>query len=143
MDTFAERFRHLRQLTGLKQADFASKIKLSQGRLSDIEKGKNKPSADTLVSVVEQFSTDVQWLLMGSGVAPLSVANTETKHEKLETGIIKGMEADEDFELFSKLKLLNKDNRKHVEKFMHFLIHEQQASSPSQASSIDHNAYME
>ncbi|MHA7965887.1 helix-turn-helix domain-containing protein [Paenibacillus sp. CAU 1782] len=134
MQTFAERFQYLRKLTGLKQAEFASRINLSQGRLSDIEKGKNKPSADTLVSVAQQFSTDVNWLLMGTGTAPQSLeifndnlglrgfshlSNSENANEYIA-----------EKELITKYKMLNKDNRKHIEKFICYLIFEQQDYSP-------------
>lgn len=135
MHTFAERFQYLRKLTGLKQAEFAGRINLSQGRLSDIEKGKNKPSADTLVSVAQQFSTDVNWLLMGTGTAPQSI---EIMKENLSLGEASGRLDSElltehiaEKELISKFKMLNKDNRKHIEKFMCYLIFEQQDYSPT------------
>lgn len=135
MQTFAERFQYLRKLTGLKQAEFASRINLSQGRLSDIEKGKNKPSADTLVSVAQQFSTDVNWLLMGTGTAPQSL---EIFDENLDVGGFSHLADSEkstehvvEKELITKFKMLNKDNRKHIEKFLCYLIFEQQDYSPT------------
>lgn len=48
-------------------------IQLSQGRLSDIERGKNKPSADTLVAVAEFFNVSAAWLLQGTGKPPTHV----------------------------------------------------------------------
>lgn len=67
MKTVGLRFKHLRKLTGLSQLNFAKAIGLSQGRLSDIETNQNKPSADTLLSVLEYSGASADWLLKGIG----------------------------------------------------------------------------
>lgn len=82
MDSFAERFKYLRNLARLSQAEFAHMIKLSQGRLSDIERGKNKPSADTLVAVSEFFNISASWLLQGTGKPPTRLCSPYPEEEK-------------------------------------------------------------
>ncbi|MRN56928.1 helix-turn-helix domain-containing protein [Paenibacillus monticola] len=37
-------------------------IGISQGRLSEIEQGKTKPSAETLNELRKKFGTDLKWL---------------------------------------------------------------------------------
>lgn len=60
-----ERFKQLRLLNDLKQVDFASKIGISQSTLSEIEKGRSKPSIDTVISTSNQFKVTTDWLLKG------------------------------------------------------------------------------
>ncbi|MCY9668881.1 helix-turn-helix domain-containing protein [Paenibacillus alginolyticus] len=43
-----DKIRALRKLNNLNQVEFAASLGISQGNLSEIEKGKSKPSADTL-----------------------------------------------------------------------------------------------
>ncbi|WP_336776846.1 helix-turn-helix domain-containing protein [Paenibacillus sp. MMO-58] len=45
------------------QISFADKLGISQERLSEIEKGKTKPSADTLQQLRSKFQVDLNWLL--------------------------------------------------------------------------------
>jgi transcriptional regulator with XRE-family HTH domain len=54
----------VRQLYNLNQKQFAATINISQGRLSEIEKGIYKPSADTLISIAEEFEVDLNWLVL-------------------------------------------------------------------------------
>ncbi|MDG0791846.1 helix-turn-helix domain-containing protein [Cohnella ginsengisoli] len=41
---------------------FAGEIGISQGRLSEIEQGKTKPSAETLKELRKRFQVDSNWL---------------------------------------------------------------------------------
>jgi transcriptional regulator with XRE-family HTH domain len=41
---------------------FAEKIGISKGRLSEIEQGKTKPSAEALNELRKQFNVDLNWL---------------------------------------------------------------------------------
>lgn len=63
--SIGERIKSLRKKEGLNQIEFCKKIKLSQGRLSEIEQGKNNPSYDTLISVKEVFGVSLDWLVTG------------------------------------------------------------------------------
>ncbi|WP_270170756.1 helix-turn-helix domain-containing protein [Paenibacillus sp. SYP-B4298] len=126
MQTFAERFLYLRKLAGMKQSEFARLINLSQGRLSDIEKGKNKPSADTLVAVVNQFSPSAEWLLMGNGTPPETVFLTpKSKHDPL----YYEKATSEEIQFLADCRSLNPANRGTVRKFMQFLLAEQRAKA--------------
>lgn len=65
MNTVGDRIKDLRKKEGLNQLDFCKKINLSQGRLSEIEKGKNNPSYETLVSIKNIFNVSLDWLVSG------------------------------------------------------------------------------
>jgi DNA-binding XRE family transcriptional regulator len=52
----------------MKQVEFAKVIGISQGTLSDIEKGKYKPSIETIISTSEEFGVTTDWLLKGDVV---------------------------------------------------------------------------
>jgi transcriptional regulator with XRE-family HTH domain len=48
MRTIRDKVKAIRKQNKLNQIEYADKIGISQGRLSGIEKGKTRPSADTL-----------------------------------------------------------------------------------------------
>ncbi|WP_418302155.1 helix-turn-helix domain-containing protein [Lysinibacillus fusiformis] len=50
----------------MNQSVFAKIINISQASLSDLEKGKTKPSVDTLINISEQFNISLDWLIKGS-----------------------------------------------------------------------------
>ncbi|MCE3203123.1 helix-turn-helix domain-containing protein [Paenibacillus sonchi] len=45
-----ERIKAFRKLHNLSQVEFSTALGISQGHLSEIEKGNSKPSADTLIA---------------------------------------------------------------------------------------------
>lgn len=73
--TIGERIRNYRTSLGLSGKDFAAKVGISPGSLSDIETGKTKPSADTIASIVRNTEIDAAWLLTGD--KSVSVAESE------------------------------------------------------------------
>jgi len=62
MNTIGEKIKALRKQHNLNQIEFATTIGISQGRLSEIEKGKTKPSAETLYELRRKFKIDLNWL---------------------------------------------------------------------------------
>ncbi|WNR45538.1 helix-turn-helix domain-containing protein [Paenibacillus roseipurpureus] len=65
MNIIGENVKRIRKIHNLNQVEFASLIGVSQGSLSDIESGKNKPSVDTIVSLHTNFGCSLEWLLTG------------------------------------------------------------------------------
>ncbi|WP_051236983.1 helix-turn-helix domain-containing protein [Paenibacillus pinihumi] len=128
MRTFAERFLYLRKLAGMKQSEFARLINLSQGRLSDIEQGKNKPSADTLIAVVNQFSPSAEWLLLGKGFPPETVS--QTPRGKPEAFMPFDKASSDELQFLADCRSLNPANKMTVRKFMQFLLAEQRTQTP-------------
>jgi transcriptional regulator with XRE-family HTH domain len=59
--------RRIRELRGFEmtQADFASRIGVTQGYLSALENGKKEPGAAVLLAIRQEFGKSVDWLLTG------------------------------------------------------------------------------
>jgi DNA-binding XRE family transcriptional regulator len=65
MMKIGERFKELRIKNELNQIEFAKKVGISQSTLSEIEKGKSKPSVDTVISTSNSFNITTDWILKG------------------------------------------------------------------------------
>ncbi len=85
----AERIIMLRDLLNLSQVNFAKKIHISQGALSQIENGKSQISLETLYNISKELNVNCNWIVNGSGEIfyqdekPLN--GTATKHVVVET----------------------------------------------------------
>lgn len=66
MITIGERIKELRQKKKISQAALAKNINVSAGNVGDWERGKAKPGADALVSLMNYFSVSADWLLTGN-----------------------------------------------------------------------------
>jgi transcriptional regulator with XRE-family HTH domain len=67
MESIGERVKYIRKMYKLNQQQFSTALDISQGRLSEIEKDKCKPSAETLISISTKFNVNLNWLLLGEG----------------------------------------------------------------------------
>lgn len=68
MESIGERIKYIRKIHKLNQQQFSKAVDISQGRLSEIEKDKCKPSAETLISISQIFNVNLNWLLLGEGL---------------------------------------------------------------------------
>ncbi|MOA29133.1 Antitoxin PezA [compost metagenome] len=59
-----EKIKAFRKLHNLSQVEFSTALGISQGNLSEIEKGSSKPSADTLIALRIKYAFDLNWLLV-------------------------------------------------------------------------------
>lgn len=57
----------LRSQLKLTQKDFAEKFHLKQQQVLDIERGKTKISAETILLIIKELNLSVDWLLTGEG----------------------------------------------------------------------------
>jgi transcriptional regulator with XRE-family HTH domain len=59
--------RRIRGLRGfdMTQADFASRIGVSQSYLSAVERGRNEIGAEVLLAIGREFNRSLEWLLTG------------------------------------------------------------------------------
>ncbi|MDF2650447.1 MAG: transcriptional regulator [Paenibacillus sp.] len=99
IETIGSRIKTIRKLNKINQVDFSNRIGISQATLSELEQDKYRPSVDTLLSIVEEFGTDVEWLLIGakdSVVKAFDVAGVNEKEADL-------------LMLFGKLKISDQD----------------------------------
>jgi len=60
-----ERVLWVRTQNGLSQRDFAARLGISSGGISQIESGKTMPGGEFLLRIHEEFGVDVTWLLTG------------------------------------------------------------------------------
>jgi transcriptional regulator with XRE-family HTH domain len=73
-----DRIRELRKALGLTQEEFASRLHISKGFLSNLEKGVRRPSDQLLRLIAYEFSSSENWLKTGEGtmfVSPEETAN--------------------------------------------------------------------
>ncbi len=67
MNEIGDRIKKLRTSLGLKQVQFSQQIRVSQGYLAEVEKGKKIPSSRVLLAVSTVFGIDEDWLRTGRG----------------------------------------------------------------------------
>ena len=73
MDDFIKRLELILEYYNLSASAFADKIGVQRSSLSHLLSGRNKPSLDFVIKVVEEFSeVDLYWLLNGKGNFPKS-----------------------------------------------------------------------
>ncbi|EIV5800344.1 TPA: XRE family transcriptional regulator [Klebsiella pneumoniae] len=60
-----ERVISIRKQAGLNQRDFAARLGISNGGISQIENGKAMPGGDFLLRIHQEFGVDITWLLTG------------------------------------------------------------------------------
>lgn len=61
-----ERIKSLRRQLKMTQIEFAKRVGISQGTLSEIESGNAKPSFDVLVVLGKNFTVDLNWLIINT-----------------------------------------------------------------------------
>jgi transcriptional regulator with XRE-family HTH domain len=66
------RIAELRELLHFSQKDFAKKIGITQGALSQIESDKSKASFETIKRISNEFNVNCNWLVRGFGEVLLS-----------------------------------------------------------------------
>lgn len=76
------RVRQVRVNAGLNQRDFASRLGISSGGISQIESGKAMPGGDFLLRIHQEFSVDITWLLSGVSMSGPVLAPPEYPKEK-------------------------------------------------------------
>ncbi|WP_110953777.1 helix-turn-helix domain-containing protein [Anaerosinus massiliensis] len=68
MDMIGKRINMVRTKLGLTQTVFAASIGISQGNLSEMEKGKFFPSYSTLILLIKKYKVSADWILTGEEV---------------------------------------------------------------------------
>lgn len=67
MKTINERFRYLRECTGLSQEAFAQKARRTRSEIKNIEYGKTQPKEEVIQSICEAHNVNEVWLRTGAG----------------------------------------------------------------------------
>lgn len=67
LDSIGTRLSSLLAMFGLSQSEFAARVKVSQGFVSDVLRGIKKPGAEFLYALKIEFGISIDWLLTGEG----------------------------------------------------------------------------
>lgn len=71
LDIFIKRLEHLLDYYSMNAATFADRIGVQRSSLSHLLSGRNKPSLDFVLKIIEEFpEVNLYWLLIGKGSFP-------------------------------------------------------------------------
>ncbi|MDT3427836.1 transcriptional regulator with XRE-family HTH domain [Paenibacillus forsythiae] len=70
METIGQRLKYLRETLKLSQQHVADKTGISRGNISNYEKDRVSPAADTLIAFCSFFAVSADWLLTGQEHIP-------------------------------------------------------------------------
>ncbi len=78
IDDFIKRLEIILEYYNLSASAFADKINVQRSSLSHLLSGRNKPSLDFIIKMIEVFpEVDLYWILIGKGVFPKSEKATQ------------------------------------------------------------------
>lgn len=83
-DDFVKRLESIFDLYGLSSSSFADKISVQRSSLSHLLSGRNKPSLDLILKIIDVFpEVDLYWLVSGEGNFPKNnlVENSKINEE--------------------------------------------------------------
>ena len=85
IDDFIKRLEIILDYYNLSASAFADKINVQRSSLSHLLSGRNKPSLDFIIKVIEVFpEVDLYWILNGKGTFPKSEKNFGIQSTKQE-----------------------------------------------------------
>jgi transcriptional regulator with XRE-family HTH domain len=85
IDDFIKRLEIILDYYNLSASAFADKINVQRSSLSHLLSGRNKPSLDFIIKVIEAFpEVDLYWILNGKGTFPTSEKNFSIQSTKQE-----------------------------------------------------------
>lgn len=94
IDDFVKRLETIFEYYGLTASSFADKISVQRSSVSHLLSGRNKPSLDFIMKLIESFpEVDLLWILNGTGNFPknenqnTNYTSEESKIEKVENVI--------------------------------------------------------
>jgi transcriptional regulator with XRE-family HTH domain len=85
IDDFIKRLEIILDYYGLNASSFADKIGVQRSSLSHLLSGRNKPSLDFILKILDVFpDVDLYWILNGKGTFPKNTAQIDTKENVFE-----------------------------------------------------------
>ncbi|QWU16886.1 Helix-turn-helix domain-containing protein [Paenibacillus sophorae] len=70
METIGQRLKYLRETLDLSQQQVANETGVSRGNISNYEKDRVSPAADTIIALCSFFDVSADWLLTGQEHVP-------------------------------------------------------------------------
>ncbi|MGO9018738.1 MAG: helix-turn-helix domain-containing protein [Syntrophobacteraceae bacterium] len=91
MSSISERIKMVRETLNLSQAEFAKKLRITRGHVSNLETGRSEPSDQLTFLICEVFMIDEGWLFEGEGnMYPAAHLDaTERARQKMRYGILR------------------------------------------------------
>ncbi|MBW4361854.1 helix-turn-helix domain-containing protein [Flavobacterium taihuense] len=107
-DDFIKRLEIILDYYSLNASSFADKIGVQRSSMSHLLSGRNKPSLDFILKIVEFFpDVDLYWILNGKGIFP----KNSVEIENLNTNIgITNLESSTPIDLFSQIPTSKESN---------------------------------
>ncbi|WP_281632648.1 helix-turn-helix domain-containing protein [Flavobacterium luteolum] len=122
IDDFVKRLESVLDYYGLNASAFADKIGVQRSSMSHLLSGRNKPSLDFIMKILEVFpDVDLYWILIGKGTFPKSNNEESTEIEKTSSPIVSNENMGND--LFSVVEI-NSEEEKIETKKSHVLKNE-------------------
>lgn len=121
-----QRIELLLRIKDVTASKFAEMLGVQPSNISHILSGRNKPSLDFIIKVVEAFpDISLDWLIFGKGnmYSQMNAISAEKEIEQLKLEVEKLNKTSNDFDLFSQLDTIN-ENPKTVDNSEEKIIHE-------------------
>ena len=115
-----ERIKQVRKDKGLNQTELATSINISQGLITDMERGKKQPTERTLQDICRVYAVSYEWLTEGIGEMYISM----TEEEQIKQRITEIMQGQDDFAkaLMFKVAHLETEEIKAIREFAQSLL---------------------
>ncbi|AOC96796.1 Helix-turn-helix domain protein [Flavobacterium anhuiense] len=111
IDDFVKRLESVLEYYGLNASAFADKIGVQRSSMSHLLSGRNKPSLDFVMKILEVFpDVDLYWILIGRGTFPKSNNEEAIETQKLSSPILSNQNVEND--LFSVVEINSEEEEK-------------------------------
>lgn len=104
MQDIGDRIKKLRLGLGFKQVQFSQQIRVSQGYLAEVEKGKKNPSSRVLLAIATVFGIDEEWIRSGRGKKQRSDDMQLSKDERDLVNLFRRLRSGEQTSVIKQLK---------------------------------------
>lgn len=112
-----ERFKQLRKKLGLSQIEFAKRLGLTRGAISNIEAGKVQPKPLLIDLICSTFGANKEWLVSGTGPM-LAERSRDDQIMDFVSSAMAGERPNFKRRLLSVLAQLNEDQWEMLEKYL-------------------------
>ncbi|KAF2080936.1 helix-turn-helix domain-containing protein [Flavobacterium sharifuzzamanii] len=115
IDDFVKRLESVLEYYGLNASAFADKIGVQRSSMSHLLSGRNKPSLDFVMKILEVFpDVDLYWILTGKGSFPRSNTEEADETQKYSSPILPNQNMGND--LFSAIEIKSEEEKRETRK---------------------------
>ncbi|MDQ8013465.1 MAG: helix-turn-helix domain-containing protein [Flavobacterium nitrogenifigens] len=115
IDDFVKRLESVLEYYGLNASAFADKIGVQRSSMSHLLSGRNKPSLDFVMKILEVFpDVDLYWILTGKGTFPKNNNEEVDETQKSSPSILSNQNMGND--LFSAIEISSEEEKRELKK---------------------------